>query len=259
MPLIPREHGAYGQMAFPLAVALGVAGPSAAGVLIGLAVVAAFLGHEALLIALGFRGARARREQGRRAVGWLVCCGIVALSAGIAAVALMPSGFRWSLALPLPPAAWLGAAIAAGREKTWQGEVAAATAFSLVAVPVCLAAGGTTAVAFAVAIPFACMFVSGTLAVRAIIVNVRRGGDRRATATMRRAVVAFAATGAAALAAAALARVLPAATLIAAAPGLLVAVAIAAILPSPARLRIIGWTLVATSVTTAVIVIATIG
>jgi hypothetical protein len=258
MPPIPKEHGAYGQMAFPLATAFAVAGPSAAGVLIGLAMAAGFFGHEALLIALGFRGARTRREQGRRAAVWLICCGAIALSAGVGAAAVMPSALRWSLALPVVPVAWLGVAIAAGREKTWQGEVAAATAFSLVAVPVCLAAGSTTAMAFAVAIPFACMFVSGTLAVRAIIVNVRGGGDPRATVLMRRAVVAFAVAVAAGLAGAALGRVLPAATLIAAAPGLLVAVAIVAILPSPARLRTIGWTLVATSVTTAVIVIAAI-
>src|SRR5215216_4909769 len=99
-------------MAFPLATAFAVAGPSAAGVLIGLTVAAAFLGHEALLIALGFRGTRARREEGRRAVIWLVCCAAIAASAGMGAVSQMPWAVRWSLALPLVPAAWLGAAIA---------------------------------------------------------------------------------------------------------------------------------------------------
>jgi len=36
---LPREHGAYGQMAFPLVTAFGVAGVSAGGLLMATAVI----------------------------------------------------------------------------------------------------------------------------------------------------------------------------------------------------------------------------
>lgn len=65
MSLWPKEHGAYGQAAFPLLAAFGVAGPSPAGVLLAVAVAAGFLAHEPAVILLGRRGPRARREMSR--------------------------------------------------------------------------------------------------------------------------------------------------------------------------------------------------
>ena len=66
-PLFPREHGAYGQVAFPLIAAFGVAGPSTSGVLIAVTVIAAFLAHEPALVLLGYRGPRAKRDLRTRA------------------------------------------------------------------------------------------------------------------------------------------------------------------------------------------------
>ena len=56
--LLPKEHGAYGQIAFPLATAFVVAGVSTAGLLLAAAVVAGFLAHEPAAVLLGLRGAR---------------------------------------------------------------------------------------------------------------------------------------------------------------------------------------------------------
>ena len=42
MRLLPREHGAYGQMALPLVTSLAIAGATASAVLMTTAVVAAF-------------------------------------------------------------------------------------------------------------------------------------------------------------------------------------------------------------------------
>jgi hypothetical protein len=50
--------------------------------------------------------------------------------------------------------------------------------------------------------------------------------------------------------------IVPASTIAAAAPGLLTAAAIALRPPAPSRLRVLGWTLVAISVLTTVIVIS---
>jgi hypothetical protein len=136
--------------------------------------------------------------------------------------------------------------------------VVASLAFAGTAVPIAMAAGAPLATALAVAIPFVLLFVASTLAVRVVILQVRRGGDRRAAATTRRAAFVVAALGAMLLAWAALHHVLPSAVLTAAAPGLATAAVVAARPPSPARLRILGWTLVVVSIVTAAIVIAAV-
>ena len=48
--MLPREHGAYGQLAFPLVTALVIAGVTLSGVLIAVAAIAGFLAHEPLLV-----------------------------------------------------------------------------------------------------------------------------------------------------------------------------------------------------------------
>jgi hypothetical protein len=257
MSLLPKEHGAYGQMAVPLATALAVGGATASGLLTVLAVAAGFLAHEPLQIVLGLRGPRATREQGHRASRWLLCCGAAAVAAGVAAATMAPPAIRWSFALPLVPAAWLAWTMATARDKTWQGEVGAAIAFSLTAVPVCLAGGVAVSTAFAVAIPFVLMFVSGTLAVRTIILRVRGGGDMRATTVIRRSVVTLALAGTVVLATSAAADLLPWTVLLSSAPGLLAAAVIVVVLPPPTRLRTIGWALVGVSLLTAIVVVLT--
>src|SRR5512144_1851394 len=73
--LFPREHGAWGQLAFPLATGLNIGRPGPAAFLLCAAVVAAFLGHEPLLVVLGQRGHRARDAHGRRALRALAVSG----------------------------------------------------------------------------------------------------------------------------------------------------------------------------------------
>lgn len=251
--MFPREHGAYGQISFPLLTAFAAAGVSGAGLLIAVAAGAAFLAHEPGAILLGQRGARAKRDQGKVAAGWLEACGVIGLIAGATALLAMPAAVRWSIAVPIVPALYLTRAFVAGREKSWGGEVAAALAFAGTAVPVCLTAGASLTTAAAVAVPFALLFISSTLAVRVVILRVRGGGDPRAAAATRLAAFILGGAAAAGLALAESAGVLPAGILLAAAPGLITASAVAARPPSPARLRTLGWTLVAVSVVTAVI------
>jgi hypothetical protein len=50
---LPKEHGAYGQIAFPLAASYGVAGVSTGSLLLSVAAIAAFLAHEPAAIVLG--------------------------------------------------------------------------------------------------------------------------------------------------------------------------------------------------------------
>ena len=95
--LLPREHGAYGQITFPLLAALLGAGVSTSGLLMTAATVAGFLGHEPAAVLLGLRGARSKRDLARRATRWLGCAVTLGLAAGIGALLTMPSQVRWSL------------------------------------------------------------------------------------------------------------------------------------------------------------------
>jgi hypothetical protein len=258
MPLLPREHGAYGQIAFPLITAFGVAGLSAGGSLLAIAIVAGFLAHEPAAILLGLRGARARREQQAVAARWAGACLVAATAAAAAGLAMTPPPARWSFTLPLVPAVWLGLRMATGREKSWQGEVAAAMAFSAAAVPICLAAGAPLRIGMAVAVPFALLFVAGTLAVRVVILKVRGGGDPRAATATRRAVFTVAGIGTATLVELAAANLISFAVVGTAVAGLLIVSGIAAYPPSPLQLRSLGWTLVGLSTLIAVTVITTV-
>ena len=256
--LLPKEHGAYGQLSLPLVTALSVAGPSVAGLLLTMSAVAGFLAHEPASVLLGLRGTRARRELGGLAIRWLACFLVISLIAGAIALLVIQRSARWSIAVPIVPAVLLGVATALGREKSWYGEVAAALAFAGLAVPIVMAGGASLTSAIAVAVPFALLFVTSTLAVRTVILRVRGGGDPQAMMATRRSVFAATAVGTTCLVWFVAAGLLPAGTAVAAAPGLVTAVVIAARPPQPARLRTIGWTLVAVSVLTAAIVIATV-
>jgi hypothetical protein len=254
--LLPKEHGAYGQVAFPLATACVVAGLSIAGLLLAAAVIAGFLAHEPAAIVLGLRGSRARRELGVSATRWLFCCLATVIAAGLATAVVIHPAVRWSLTIPAIPAAVLVIAMVRGREKSWYGETAAALAFAGVAVPLTMAAGASIDVAWIVAIPFALLFTTTTMAVRSVILRVRGGGDIRAAAATRRATLTVAAASAVLVGALALTDRLAVSVLVAAAPGLLTAAIVAVRPPAATRLRSLGWSLVAVSTLTAAIVVA---
>ena len=256
VPLLPREHGAYGQLLFPLVTGLLVAGPSVSGLWTIAAACALFVAHEPAAVLLGVRGVRARREQRGRAMRWLAITIAMGLIAGLAAVATARRDALWAFLPPLAAGAVLLAAMISRREKTSFGEVAAAVAFASLAVPICAAAGAPPETAAVVAIPFALLTVAGTLAVRVVIVRVRGGGNPRAAAATRRAAFTVGAAGIAALAAAGAYGWLPWTALLASLPGLGVATVVAARPPSPAKLRTLGWTLVAASAATMAIVLA---
>ena len=173
--LLPREHGAYGQIAFPLVTAFVVAGISPAGLLFAIAVIVGFLAHEPAAVVLGLRGSRAKREFGGPAMRWLAFYLAIGAAAGFGALLAIDPAARWSLAVPIVPAVLLAVETIRGRDKSVQAEIVAAVAFSAAAIPVCMAAGATATDAAAVAIPFALLFAASTLAVRVVILRVRGG------------------------------------------------------------------------------------
>jgi YwiC-like protein len=248
--LIPKEHGAYGQLACPALTALAAGRVTTGALAVAIAAFLTFLAHEALLVLLGQRGRRAAREQRRPAWRALIVFGGSAALIGIGAVAWMTPGSQPALLVPLALAGVLAALVAARAERTTAGECLAALTLSSVSIPIGMAAGLTADAAWAIALVFAAAFTSATISVRAIISPIARAGgpSRRAAALVIAGSIALLiALGARGL-------IAPGA-----APALVPVSAVAGALilrpPPVARLRTVGWTLVAASALTAVMLI----
>ncbi len=251
--LLPKEHGAYGQMAMPLVTALVVAGPSPmAG-----AIVAGFLAHEPLMVLLGTRGPRARREAGLSAPVWLGALAVAGTVAGFLALGQTPPALRWTYLLPLVPAVLLTREVWRGQPKSATAEVSAATAFSLAAVPMVASAGAPVTTGLSIALPFLVVFVAATLAVRAVTRRVRDGSDSPAGRPAGRPAVFTALAGTAALGWAAAVTALPWSACAAALPGAVLAAGVAVALPHPRHLKRLGWMIVGASLWAAGVLVAT--
>ena len=252
--MLPREHGAYSQMAMPLVTSLVVARASRPAVFIATAVVCGFLAHEPLLLLLGGRGVRAEQAMRARARVWFATTFLTMFAAGVAAFWLTSAAARWSFVLPLVPAAWVGAAALSSQEKRASTEIAVALAFALTAFPICLSAGVELDIAASVASVFASVYVTGVLCVRALVLGRRGGGNRAASRATRFALIVVAAGSALGMAIAVSRAWLPGATLTAATPGLATAVVLATGLRR-APLKTVGWSLALMSATAALILI----
>jgi hypothetical protein len=254
--MLPREHGAYFQMALPIVTSFAIAGVAMPAVWFAIAVIFAFLAHEPLLTVLGLRGLRAWHVGGRRAVAWLVVMTAVACFAGGLAIGTMMPTARWSVLLPLAATGTLALAVATRREKTIAGELAAAVAFASTAVPICLSAGAPLPHAVGAGAAFAGVFATSMLAVHVILGTVRGGGDPTAATRLRLASLVVTAAVATGLIVGPLIGILPWTTAVAAAPGLAVAAALMIFPPSTRHLRRVGWMLASASTTTALVLIS---
>lgn len=249
--ILPKEHGAYGQLLFPLGTALAIGRPGLAAATFTAAAIAAFISHESLLVTLGQRGIRASRELGVEARNTCAVFGTLAVVCGGASLALMPSPIRWTVAVPAALGIVLGMMIVRRQEHTTPGEVVSALAMSALALPVALASGASMATALTCVLAYAAAFLVATLSVRAVILVTRKlaGAPTRIVA----AVVAIALV--AMLAFLARAGVTSDVGLWAALPICAVGLVLVAAIPSPRYLREIGWTLVGATAVTALILI----
>ena len=252
--MFPKEHGAYGQLLFPLVTALAVGRPGGAAVLLAAAAVCAFLAHEPLLILIGQRGVRVARAQRRQAVSWFGGFAAAAAVSGAAAIVLATPAVRRAIAMPAALSAVLACVIFAQRERTIAGEALTAATLSSLAYPVALAAGVQPVPAVTCATVFAAAFVSGTVGVRAVIAHTRRVNGRR----MRAAALLVAGASLALLWWTAGRGLLAPAAPWAASPVCLVALLLAIAPPSAQHLRTIGWTLMASTAVAAILLIVSL-
>ena len=255
--VLPKEHGAYGQMAFPILTALAIGGLSVPAILTAVAAIAAFLGHEAVAVLAGRRGPRARREAGGLAAFWLVVAATVTATSGLAAIALSAAVARWSFVIPMSGAVLVAWLFAIHQEKSAAGEMAVALTFSSVALPMCVSAGTPWPAGVTVTIAFATLFVGATLAVRVVVLGTRAGGNPRAVHATRVGLgLVMSRVERGVRDAPALVGPVDGARA-ATAPGVLAALAIASRPPAPTELRRLGWTLlIASAVTASMLVFA---
>jgi hypothetical protein len=192
MVMLPREHGAYSQMALPLLTALVIARAAPPAVFIAIAVVCGFLAHEPLVVLLGSRGRRVKRADGSRAAIWFAMTTAAMVASGAAGVQLMPAAARWSFLVPLIPAVWVGASLLAKQRSGHPLKLPSRSPLPFCAVPMCIAAGFSVATAVSVGAVFGSLYVTGVLCVRAIVLAKRAGGRPKASRATRLLLVAVA-------------------------------------------------------------------
>jgi hypothetical protein len=249
--MLPREHGAYGQLLFPLVTMLAIGRPGSVAIALASSAVCVFLAHEPLLVLLGARGSRAAREDRAMARRWAAALGAMAVGLGTFAASRATGPVRLGLLVPATLAIVLIAALFAGRERTIAGEMLTALTLVSVSLPVGLAAGIPHTIVLTCALVFACSFVCATLSVHAVITH-----ERHPPAVSIRSV----AVAAIACAIGVLVWLTARGTLTAIAPWAATPICgsggiVAIVPPRATRLRTVGWLLIASSLATAAILI----
>lgn len=167
-PLLPREHGAYAELGFPLLSGLVLGSPGLASALFVAAAILLFLANEPLVVLLGARGRRAQQELAVPARGQLAILGGLGVAAGLAAWVLAPAPARWLALVPAALASMLAPVVLSKNLKTLPGEFGAAAAFSAMHLPVAAAGGVTGVTLWGPALLWFVVTVTATLAVHAI-------------------------------------------------------------------------------------------
>jgi hypothetical protein len=166
--LLPREHGAYAELGFPLLSGLILGSPGAAAWLLAAAAVLLFLANEPLVVLLGVRGKRAREEHAAGARRSLALLAGLGIAAGIAALWTAPEQARWLSLVPAILALGLVPVVLSRNLKTLPGEIVAGAAFSAMHLPVAAAGGVSGPALWGPPVLWFAVTVCATLAVHAI-------------------------------------------------------------------------------------------
>jgi hypothetical protein len=251
--LLPREHGAYAQLGFPLLTGLILARGAPGAVAFTGAAIAAFLAHEPMAIIMGVRGVRLRDAlvgSARRRLWLLGGLGVLAL---MAAIFLAP-GRAWRAALvPAVPGLVLVPLFLTNRVKTVAGEFVAATAFSAALLPVALSGRATGPDAWVAAAVWLGAVLPAIVSVHAV-----KAAHKRRPRGHWLMVAAPAVALLAGLVALGAAQWLPhpASRALAVLPPVLAVLLISILRPHPRHLKRIGWTMVGANVATLVLLLA---
>ena len=245
---MPREHGAYAQLAFPLLSGLILGAPPWPGYALAAAAVLLFLAYEPLVVLLGVRGARLQQEESaaaRRQLPVLAAAGLILAGAALLG---LPAPARLLVLVPLAAAGLLLPLVPTRRVKTLAGETLVAAALSSMHLPIAAAGGAQGVRLWGPPLVWFAGFFLATLAVHAIKARQKQR-DRWLPVT----AVGAAAAGLAL--AVALFLAVPSLRLLAVALALPIAAVLAVNLKRvhPRQLKRVGWTLVAADSATLVL------
>lgn len=253
--LLPKEHGAYAELVFPLLSVLVLGSPGPTSLLFTSAIVGGFLGHEPTLVLLGRRGSRVQRQLGPRARTQLGALIPLTLASGIGALVLASPATRTAALAGAPALALVAWLVAKGQEKTLPGELLVALAFSGAAIPVGLAGGLALEIALVVCAAWLEVFTAGVLVVHGMLRRAKRDAPalaRVVTATSSLLVLVALGLTSAQL----LAGHRPWAVVFV--PGAAASAAVLLAGLGPKELRRVGWSLVASNVLTLVALLGTL-
>ena len=251
--MMPREHGAYAELLFPLVTGLALGRPGVAAFGFALAAVLFFLLHEPVAVVLGARGAYAREKWGARArqrVALLALGG--ALAGGIAVYSSTRDAQLVSL-VPVACALTLIPFVIRRRVKTLPAEILVVATLSSLLLPVAVAGAVSWWLAWVASGVWFVSFLLGTFAVHAVkaITKPQPGDAWKPSASIVLGLVTIG--GAVAIAfVPTVALVLPIAVL----PTALVTLAAVILRVHTRHLKRVGWTMALAQVVTAALLLA---
>lgn len=251
--LMPREHGAYAQLGFPLATGLAYARGDLGAVAFAVAAIALFLAHEPVAVLAGVRGQRLREGLGGPARRRILALAVAAALGLVAAIGLAPPRAWMAAVLPGGLGLLLVPLLGTRRLKSMAGEALVAAVFSTSVLPLALcgpaswrSAGVAAGIWFAAVLP-------AIVAVHAV--KVAHKGRETGRWTLVAAPALAAAVGGGAILGALL---LPpwGLKLLAVLPPALAVVGVGLLRPHPRHLKRIGWTMVSADALTLALLLA---
>jgi hypothetical protein len=258
--MIPREHGAYAELLFPIVTVFLGGLQTTSTWLLAIGAIAAFLANEPLLVLVGQRGNRVKREEDGRAKRALLIFTMFALGAGLLGLALAPRAAQIAVVLPLLLGGALIMLAIEGLERSMFGEALAAAALSSIAVPLGLSARLGLTAALAVALIWAATALLGTSVVRLTVARTKaKTPQELRTVGLKRAGLILVSLAVTAVGVAA-----PFGSragfwvLAAAVPVAVTVLVMAALQPTARRLRLLGWSLVAANLLSLIAVVTTL-
>jgi len=258
--MVPREHGAYAELLFPIVTVLLGGSPTTSTWLLAIGAIACFLANEPLLVLFGQRGTRTKREESERAKRALLVFALVALGTGIAGLLLAAPVVQYAVGVPLLLGVALVMLAIQGLERSMVGEALAASTLSSIAVPLGLSAGLDLTLTLAVALIWLVTSLLGTAVVRLTVARTKAKSDEElARVRFKRALLILVSLAVIAVGVAAPYGSRVGLWILAAAVPVAVVVLVMAVLqPTARRLRLMGWSLVAANLCSLIAVVTTL-
>jgi len=258
--MIPREHGAYAELLFPIVTVFLGGLPTTATWLLAIGAIAAFLANEPLLVLVGQRGTRMKRDEGDRAKRALLVFATVGLASGLSGLALAPGAAQVAVVLPLLLGGTLIMMAVQGLERSLFGEALAAATLSSVAVPLGLCARLELTAALAVALIWAVNALLGTSVVRLTVARTKaKTSEQLAAVRLKRTSLILVCLAVIVVGVAApFGSRVGLWVLAAAVPAALAVLVMAAFRPTARRLRLMGWSLIGANLLSLIAVVTTL-